>query len=221
VFKKYIPIIGKKRLTAYGDCPMSGHTPEMGQEKGLNFKSSNFTSYNLMKKPKTLAAGAEPDWPAVRARYEARDEAVVDIASSIGVKVHLLTQHAKSHGWLMRSVRRIRASVKSKPVSAPPPRPITSTKEAITRLKELVQSRIAKLEQSLAQGGENERGINAANLLARTLEKVLELEEQQRKQGRLLASEGRRRDDAWREELAIRLARFARPQPSCHSAQPA
>jgi hypothetical protein len=163
-----------------------------------------------MKKPKTLAAGAEPDWPAVRARYEAREEAVVDIARSIGVTFPTLTQHAKLHGWAMRSARRTRKAVKSKPVSAPPPKPITSTKEAITRLKELVQSRIAKLEQSLAQGGENERGINAASLLARTLEKVLELEEQQRKHTRLLASEGRRRDDAWREELALRLARLAR-----------
>ncbi|HEY5363651.1 MAG TPA: hypothetical protein VIJ49_05575 [Aestuariivirga sp.] len=164
-----------------------------------------------MKKPKKIATGAEPDWPAIRARYEARDEAVADIACSIGMKASALIQHAKLQRWAMRSRPRKRKAVKSEPVSAPPqPKPITSTKEAITRLKELVQSRIAKLEQSLAQGSENERGINAANLLARTLEKVLELEEQQRKHTRLLASEGRRRDDAWREELALRLARLAR-----------
>ena len=120
----------------------------------------------------------------------------------------------------MRSARRVSKPVEAKPTPQPQPKPITSTKEAITRLKELVQSRIAKLEQSLAQSGENERGINAANLLARTLEKVLELEEQQRKHTRLLASEGKRRDDAWREELALRLARFARGGTSSHSAQP-
>ena len=173
-----------------------------------------------MKKPKTSAADAEPDWPAVRARYEARDEAVVDIATSIGVKVHALTQHAKLQGWVMRSERRTRTAIAAKPLLPPQPKPITSTKEAINRLKELVQSRIAKLEHSLATGSENERGINAANLLARTLEKVLELEEQQRKQGRLLASEGRRRDDTWREELALRLTRFARGETSNANAQP-
>jgi hypothetical protein len=173
-----------------------------------------------MKKTKISATGAEPDWPAVRARYEARDEAVVDVARSIGVTFPTLTQHAKLHGWAMRSARRTHKPVESKPVPVTPPKPITSTKEAITRLKELVQSRIAKLEQSLAQGGENERGINVANLLARTLEKVLELEEQQRKHTRLLASEGRRHDDAWREELALRLARFARGGNSNHGAQP-
>ena len=173
-----------------------------------------------MKKPKTSATGARPDWPAARARYEARDEAVVDIATSIGVKVHALTQHAKSQGWVMRSERRTRIAIAEKPMPLQQPKPITSTKEAITRLKELVQSRIAKLEHSLATGGENERGINAANLLARTLEKVLELEEQQRKQSRLLASEGKRRDDAWREELALRLARFARGGNSSHGAKP-
>ncbi|MEO9168970.1 MAG: hypothetical protein ABI230_11255 [Aestuariivirga sp.] len=173
-----------------------------------------------MKKPKISAAGAEPDWPAVRARYEARDEAVVDIAMSIGMNLYALTQHAKLQGWLMRGARRVSTPVETKPAPQPQPKPITSTKEAINRLKELVQSRIAKLEHSLASGGENERGINAANLLARTLEKVLELEEQQRKQTRLLASEGKRRDDAWREELALRLARFARGGNSGNSAQP-
>lgn len=171
-----------------------------------------------MKKPKISAADEEPDWPAIRARYEARDEAVVDIAISLGMKIYALTQHAKSQGWKMRSARRTPATIEAKP--PPQPKPITSTKEAINRLKELVQSRIAKLEHSLASGGENERGINAANLLARTLEKVLELEEQQRKHTRLLASEGRRRDDAWREELALRLARFARGGNSNHGAQP-
>ena len=173
-----------------------------------------------MKKPKTSATGAEPDWPTVRLRYEQREELVATIAESIGYGVRQLTDHAKASRWLMRTDKRPRAVVVETTVT-PEPKPITSTKEAITRLKELVQSRIAKLEQSLAQGGENERGINAANLLARTLEKVLELEEQQRKHTRLLASEGRRRDDAWREELALRLARLARAVPSGGNTQSA
>jgi S-adenosylmethionine:diacylglycerol 3-amino-3-carboxypropyl transferase len=119
-----------------------------------------------MKKPKTSATGAEPDWPAVRLRYEQREEHVAMIAESIGYGVRQLTDHAKASRWLMRTDKRRRAVVVEIPIT-PEPKPITSTKEAITRLKELVQSRIAKLEQSLAQGGENERGINAANLLAR------------------------------------------------------
>ena len=87
--------------------------------------------------------------------------------------------------------------------------PITSTDEAIIRLKELVQSRIARMEQNFSgKRGDSERGINAANLLARTLEKVLELEEQQRKQSKLAAINAKRGDDAWREELAGRIARL-------------
>ena len=172
-----------------------------------------------MKKPKISAADEEPDWPAVRLRYEQREEHVAVIAESIGYGVRQLIDHAKASRWMMRTDKRRRTVVVEATVT-PEPKPITSTKEAINRLKELVQSRIAKLEHSLASGGENERGINAANLLARTLEKVLELEEQQRKHTRLLASEGRRRDDAWREELALRLARFARGGNSNHGAQP-
>src|SRR5665811_1079996 len=76
-----------------------------------------------MKKPKISAADEEPDWPAIRARYEARDEAVVDIAISLGMKTHALKQHAKLQGWKMRSALRSRKPIKAKPVSARPPKP--------------------------------------------------------------------------------------------------
>ena len=162
-----------------------------------------------MKKLIKSTIQPEPDWPAVRARYEAREETVVEIALSIGVRQGVLTRFARDQGWTMRS-QKPRIGIRS--ASSPPPqsKPITSTDEAIIRLKELVQSRIARMEHSVSGvRGENERGINAANLLARTLEKVLELEEQQRKQSRLAAINAKRGDDAWREELAGRIARLS------------
>ena len=80
-----------------------------------------------MKKPKISAAGEEPDWPAIRARYEARDEAVADIAISIGMKAHALTQHAKSQGWTMRCQRRASATIEVMPAPQLQLKPITST----------------------------------------------------------------------------------------------
>lgn len=199
----FIPHIGKKRLTAHGHTPSTGHTPEMGRE----IQAPKTILNHHMKKPTKLPAPVEPDWASIRPRYEARDEMVAEIARSLGMKLGTLTSQAKLLGWAMRSSRQ---GVKK--ITAHEPKPITSTKEAINRLKELVQHRIARLEQSLAGNNENERGINSASLLARTLEKVLELEEQQRKQSRLAAHEnsrdGKRRDDAWREELAGRITRL-------------
>ena len=162
-----------------------------------------------MKKSPTLPA-VEPDWSLLRLRYEARDVIVADIAKSVGISVGVLTGQAKALGWVMRSHRRsaIRQIERPKPI-APELKPITSTKEAINRLKLLVQQRIARLEQNLmGEGDDKDRGINAANLLARTLEKVLELEEQQRKQQRLISAQKRNNDDSWREELAGRIARL-------------
>ena len=167
-----------------------------------------------MKKPAKTVIQPEPDWVAVRARYEAREETVVEIALSIGVRQGVLTRFASAQGWAMRS-QKPRIGIQSASSSPSQPKPITSTDEAIIRLKELVQSRIARMEHnSSGMRGENERGINAANLLARTLEKVLELEEQQRKQSRLAAINAKRGDDAWREELAGRIARLSLTQPS-------
>jgi len=165
-----------------------------------------------MKTPSKLQPAVEPDWSAIRLRYEARDESVIDIAASIGWAGNRLMHHAKLAGWLMRNQKRPAATAPQKPdlkiEAKPEAKPITSTKEAINRLKLLVQQRISRLEQQVVTGDDN-HGINAANLLARTLEKVLELEEQQAKQRKLLTAQTRRRDDTWREELAGRLARLA------------
>ena len=167
-----------------------------------------------MNKPVKAIILPEPDWSAVRARYEAREETVVDIAQSIGMKQAVLTRFAKANGWTMRS-QKPRLGTRSASSLQRQGSPITSTDEAIIRLKELVQSRIARMEQNFSGArGDNERGMNAANLLARTLEKVLELEEQQRKQSKLAAINAKRGDDAWREELAGRIARLGVTQRS-------
>ena len=162
-----------------------------------------------MKKLLKSSPQSESEWAAVRARYEARDETVAAIAASITMKVTKLVHEAKVRGWALRSARKVVATTIN-----PEPKPITSTKEAINRLKDLVQSRIARLEHAFASGTENERGINSANLLVRTLEKVLELEEQQRKHARLNVHENKRRDDTWRDELASRIARLGQEPQS-------
>jgi hypothetical protein len=169
-----------------------------------------------MKKPAPKPLAPPPDWPRLRARYEAGEDYVYAIAEQAGITQAALSKMARDEGWQRKRITRRKPAIgetgPTPPQTEPEARPITSTKEAINRLKLLVQQRITRLESKLAeQGADSERGISAANLLARTLEKVLELEEQQRRLSRLTTHEGKRRDDAWREELAGRLARLGRP----------
>lgn len=173
--------------------------------------------HNPMKKPVKRKAPPVPDWPAIRARYEGRGEAVADIAAAFGLGVMELSSQAKARGWRMRSAKARRAAAKA-PVpeaaaGAPRRQPAPSTQVVIRRLKALVQARISRLEEEMKpQGREGgaldaERGIRATNTLARTLEKVLDLEHRDRKQRKLKSRAAA--DDAGREELARRIAALA------------
>ena len=136
-------------------------------------------------------------WAHIRMRYEQTMENVSQIAQSIGISAIVLSKKAKLEGWLMRGA----ANKKLK---------AESTRDTIKRLKEILQKRLANLEREMNAIGEdisalaNERDIRATNTLVRTLEKVLQLEQKDRRQRR--GSDTRKLNAAEREELALRIA---------------
>jgi septal ring factor EnvC (AmiA/AmiB activator) len=80
----------------------------------------------------------------------------------------------------------------------------------IKRLKEILEKRLVNLEREMNAIGEdisalaNERDIRATNTLVHTFEKVLQLEQKDRKQRR--GSDSRKLNAAERQELARRIA---------------
>jgi hypothetical protein len=142
------------------------------------------------------APDAQP-WVHIRTRYEQTVETVAQIAESIGISAMALSRKAKLEGWLMRG------AAKQKPKTE-------STRDTIKRLKEILQKRLANLEREMNAIGEdisalaNERDIRATNTLVRTLEKVLQLEQKDRRQRG--GHDTRKLNNAERDELARRIA---------------
>ena len=141
--------------------------------------------------------GAALDWAALRARYEQAQETVAQIAESIGISPQALSKRAKKLGWAMRRS----TATKSE-----------TTRQTLRRLKDILQKRLTQLEGEIGAIGEelnaltNEREIRSANTLVRTLEKVLELEQKDRKQRAKRRGDRIHLDDSQRDELAGRIA---------------
>jgi hypothetical protein len=154
-------------------------------------------------------------WDSIRARYEQGEEKVVDIARAAGMTMLGLSLHAKANGWTLRSVKRVKAVLKKAKTrgTAKLLKPET-TQDTLRRLKDLLQSRIAKLEREIASIGEdidalaNERQIRSVNTVVRTLEKVLDLERKDRAGKRKTSKEFKHFDDAERLALAQKIERI-------------
>ncbi len=136
-------------------------------------------------------------WAHIRMRYEQTMENVTQIAESIGISGITLSRKAKTEGWLMRGASKTKHKAES-------------TRDTIKRLKDILQKRLINLEREMNAIGEdisalsNERDIRATNTLVRTLEKVLQLEQKDRRQRQ--GSDTRKLNDAERDELARRIA---------------
>jgi vacuolar-type H+-ATPase subunit I/STV1 len=168
----------------------------------------------------TQPPAGSPAWEHIRLRYEQAQESVEQIAASIGIAGITLSRKAKAEGWLMR----MKAKAKAKTKKAAPIK-IQNTRETIRRLKELLQGRLAQLEEQISTIGQdinalaNERDIRATNTLVRTLEKVLELEHKDRKQRQLRARATTKLNNAEREELARRIANLE-PEENGQTSEP-
>jgi uncharacterized protein (UPF0335 family) len=124
---------------------------------------------------------ALPNWDVIRARYEAGEEKVTMIAQAFGLAGITLSRKAKALGWKLRGspakakrvISRISKAAKGE-----------STTETIRRLKDLLNDRIARLETEIKEIGKdidqlsNEKQIRSVNMVVRTLEKVIDLERQ-------------------------------------------
>ena len=149
-----------------------------------------------MNQDANLAPDADA-WAHIRMRYEQTMENVSQIAESIGISAITLSRKAKLDGWVMRGTAKKKLKAES-------------TRDTIRRLKEILQKRLANLEREMNAIGEdisalaNERDIRATNTLVRTLEKVLQLEQKDRRQRR--GNDTRKFNNEERDELARRIA---------------
>jgi hypothetical protein len=147
-------------------------------------------------------------WDQIKARYESGTEAVKAIAADAGLEPIRLSMKAKALGWLLRSRNKIATTKKTSKSE--------TTRDTIRRLKDLLQSRLAQLEGQLGCIGEEitalttERDIRAANTLVRTLEKVLELERNDRNRRARQSQDFKRFNEAEREALADKLEKLDR-----------
>jgi hypothetical protein len=138
------------------------------------------------------------DWPTIRARYEKGEEAVKAIAADISMHWTALVQKAKADGWLLRK------KVKTKSLS---------TQATLKRLKDLLNTRLVKLESEIAAIGDDisalstDKDYRNLNTLVRTLDKVLELERNERKP-RPKPDDFKHVDDAERGALAGKIERL-------------
>ncbi|MFT3672700.1 hypothetical protein [Aestuariivirga sp.] len=143
----------------------------------------------------------DPAWAEIRARYEAGAEKVEAIAAGIGLTRIALSMRAMKEGWTMRGKGRSKA------------KPAT-TRETIHRLKEMLQKRLAHLEEEVrnlgkeVSGIEAERGIKSVNTLVRTLEKVIDLERKDKLKRRQIREQHKSFDDEQRRQLAAKIDRL-------------
>ena len=158
----------------------------------------------------TATATPPPDdgaWQHIRARYEQSQETVKQIAESIGLSGITLSQKAKALSWTLRSKIKLetKVTVASK---------AETTTATIRRLKDMLQSRIKRLELQIDDIGKdisglaNEREIRAVNTLVRTLEKVLDLERKDRSKRKKTDIEFQRFDEQQRLDLADKIGRL-------------
>lgn len=154
---------------------------------------------------KTTPPG-EPAWENMRARYEAGEEKVKDIATSFGIAAITLSAKAKALGWKLRAVAK-RAVRKAKAAQ----KKTESTRDTLQRLKDLLQERILQLEGEVKQLGEdinaigNERQIKSVNLVVRTLEKVLDLERKDKLKRKQQSRDFKHYDEEQRLALARKI----------------
>jgi hypothetical protein len=154
---------------------------------------------------KTTPPPDDPAWGPVRLRYEQDQETVSQIADDVGLTGIALALLAKKWGWVLRG--------RVKPV---PAKKAATTTQTIKRLKEVLQQRLAAVEDEIKQLGdevsalENERHIRATNTLVRTIEKVIDLERKDTLRRRKRIKDFKYFDDTQRQQLADKIERLQR-----------
>ena len=137
---------------------------------------------------------ATPDWPAVRAAYEAGVDPVAALCRRFGVSAYRLYRQAAAEGWSRRRARPYRSARSGDPeapvvdaVVVPdrlPPMGAEDRRELIERLYRACEMQIADVEKRFAGDGEEARARegDARHLaaLVQTLSKLNTLDQASR-----------------------------------------
>lgn len=147
----------------------------------------------------------DPVWAHIRLRYEQDQESVETIAGDVGLHRIGLALLAKKLGWRLRGNPRVMPRKTNK---------AETTAATIKRVKDLLQQRLLELEEQIktlqveVTAIENERQMRSTNLLVRTIEKVIDLERQERARKRKDVDAHKYFDDEQRRQLAGKIAKL-------------
>lgn len=151
------------------------------------------------------------DWDEIRLRYEAGVEPVGTLCAVAGISESGLRYRARKEGWRRRRRRgsETRLDIQAMAeVEAVPDRA-----SLVERLSRVLNKQIADVEERIAALGDGsadgEREARTLSVLARTLEKLIEIDEAAEKSGDKEKVSERERD-SFRAELTRRLARLGR-----------
>ncbi len=151
----------------------------------------------------------EPDWRAIRKRYENLGLPMSEVAAGTGMAWQKIAGYAARHGWEMRKPRTPKQKVEAvRDVALMPTRLATRLKRLIAREIEALESECTDERPAL----ERERDARRLSSLVRSLEKLNDIKaaktkRDDKKDGDSLYAPGS--DAEMRAELERRLARFA------------
>lgn len=157
-----------------------------------------------MKNSITTSEG-EPDWRAIRKRYENLGLPMSEVAAGTGMAWQKIAGHAARNGWEMRKPRTPKQKVEAvRDVALMPTRLATRLKRLIAREIEALESECTDERPAL----ERERDARRLSSLVRSLEKLKDIKATKTKRDDKNSSDGLS-DDDMRAELERRLARIA------------
>lgn len=160
---------------------------------------------------------AKPDWAKLQADYEAGGQTIAVLLRKYGITRSAFNYRRKKNGWIKKTDEAPAHSASRPDVMQEPDIDTAHDESAkralINRLYNVVDQKIADLEQSVAQsigrddGALGEKQSRSINVIARTLEKLFDLTRAQAGEGEETEA-GDRDHEQLRAELAKRLGRL-------------
>ena len=149
------------------------------------------------------------EWDEIRLRYEAGVEPVGALCAAAGISESGLRHRARKDGWRRRRRRGSETRLDLQALTDAEAVPDRAT--LVERLSRVLNKQIADVEDRIAVlsdgSADGEREARTLSVLARTLEKLIEIDEAAEKSGDKEKVSERDRD-SFRAELTRRLARL-------------
>tara|TARA_R110000868_G_scaffold12110_8_gene58732 strand:- start:347 stop:892 length:546 start_codon:yes stop_codon:yes gene_type:complete len=159
----------------------------------------------MKKSVKPPAADAEPDWAAIRKRYECLSVPITKVAEGTDMTWQRIAIHAKRNGWEMRKPRN--AKEKEAAIESANIAPLRLS----TRLKRLIAREIEAIEsEDTAErpAADRERDARRLASLVRSLDKLNDLKANKAKRDDKADGESEGSGADHRAELERRFARL-------------